>query len=325
MTTGLSLSILAPMTVLCVVVCEVVITSQVNNEHTVFAEASVKAIEASIPDHTGRQLTITTFVDRTDLLQFIVSAYLDADGAGACATKIRLGHECAPIISPVPAWARADRFEVSAKLPFDSLPIETLDRLREFRFRSSPRRNVYPLPIQLMLQRLLEDTFELKVRRERRVIPVWAITGGNKELTPASVGAVPPADMHTHGLVLGTRRSGPCPCPPDDPVQLVFRGSSLKDAADFFSTYLDRPVIDRTGLGGEYDFTLEFKGDDRAPWLRRGLPLMAGFDAVRLAMAFEALGFKVESTTAPFEILIIDHVQRPSLFAGLGRPPEGGR
>jgi uncharacterized protein (TIGR03435 family) len=86
----------------------------------------------------------------------------------------------------------------------------------------------------------------------------------------------------------------------------------LKDAADFFSTYLDRPVIDRTGLTGEYDFTLEFKGNDAAPWLRRGLPVMAGFDAARLALAFQGAGFTVESTTAPFEILLIDHAKQPS-------------
>ena len=40
--------------------------------------------------------------------------------------------------------------------------------------------------------------------------------------------------------------------------------------------------------------------------------LMGGFDVARLAMAFDGLGFNVESTTAPFEILVIDHVQRPS-------------
>jgi hypothetical protein len=108
-------------------------------------------------------------------------------------------------------------------------------------------------------------------------------------------------------------------------VQLVFQGSTVKDATDFFSIYLDRPVIDRTGIEGEYDFTLEFKGNRRGPWIRGGLPPMAGFDAARLTMAFEGIGFKVESTTAPFEILIIDHVQRPSLLADVVRPPDGGR
>jgi uncharacterized protein (TIGR03435 family) len=312
MTTRVPLDILAQMIALSVVFGQVIDTTQVNNARPAFAEASVKTIEPSINDHTGRQLTTTNFVDRTDLLQFIVSAYLGADGAGACATKIALGYECAPIVGPVPAWMRTDRFEVIAKLPSDSLPIQTFDRLREFRFESSPRRNVYPLPVQLMLQRLLEDIFELKVRRERREIPVWAITGGKKELTQASSVAAPPADMHTHGLVFATRRSAPCPCPPDDPVQLVFQGSSLTDAADFFSTYLDRPVLDRTGVDGEYDFTIEFKGNSGAPWLRRGLPLMAGFDVPRLVEAFEALGFAVESAVAPFEVLVIEHAQRPS-------------
>ena len=44
--------------------------------------------------------------DRTDLLQLIVSAYLDADGAGACGLKIAFGEECPPIVGSVPAWMR---------------------------------------------------------------------------------------------------------------------------------------------------------------------------------------------------------------------------
>lgn len=268
-----------------------------------FEEATVAGIDPSIRNHDRRQLTTTTFFDRADLLELIVSAYLDADGAGACALKIAFGEECAPIVGPVPAWMRTHKFEVAARLRSESLSAETLDRLREFRFRSSARKNVYPLPIQLMLRRLLEETFDVTVRRERREVPVWAITARNQEPTLRY------SNVSTGGVVRATRRPGYPPFRPDDPWQLVFEGSTMKDAAAFFSGYLDRPVIDRTGLDGEYDFTFEFKPNPGAPW-RKGLPPMAEFDVPRLAAGLDALGFNLESSTAPFDVLIIE--PRPS-------------
>jgi uncharacterized protein (TIGR03435 family) len=320
--TSRCLGTFVPVIALAPLLSQGVVRTQDDNTLRSFVEASVKALDPFVRDHSGRELTITTFVDRTDLLQFILSAYLDADGVGACTTKIALGQECAPIVGPVPEWVRTEQFEVIARLPSDSLPIDVVKRLHEFRFTSSPRRNVYPAPVRIMLQRLLEDRFNLRVTRERRQVPVWAITGGKQDLRPTSLGAGAPAGMYTHGLVLVKRKSDPCPgpCPPQDPMELVFQGSSLNDAADLFSTYLDRPVVDRTGLAGEYDFTLAFTPDDRAPWPPRsawwrplGLPVMGGFDVARLSEAFAGLGFGIESATAPFEVLIIEHVQRPSI------------
>lgn len=58
---------------------QVVVTTQVNTARPAAAEASVKDLYSSIRDHTSAELTATTFVDRRDLLQFIGSAYLDAD------------------------------------------------------------------------------------------------------------------------------------------------------------------------------------------------------------------------------------------------------
>src|SRR5688572_10546210 len=268
-----------------------------------FEEATVAGVAQSIRDHDRRELTTTTLLDRTSLRQFIVAAYLDADGVGACAIKISSGDECAPIVGSVPAWMRTSKFEVAAKLPAASLPVEVVERLRDFRFTGSPRRNVYPLPIQLMLQRLLEETFDLRVRRERREIPVYAITRTKEVSLMYSSVTVPSG---TNGVVRGTRRPDP-PRAPDDAVVLVFEGSALKDAADFFSAFLDRPVIDRTGVDGHYDFTFEFKPVPRAPWVKHPLaPVMAGFDATRLAAGLDALGFALEATTAPFDVLVIE-------------------
>ncbi|MGH9236427.1 MAG: TIGR03435 family protein [Vicinamibacterales bacterium] len=310
--TRVSTRILAPMIVLSLLSGQVVVTTQIDHARPAFEEATVAGIDPSIRHHDRRQLTTTTLRDQSDLLQLIVSAYVDADGAGACAMKIAFGYECSPIVGPVPEWMRAYKFEVAARFSSAAVTAEDIVRLRDFRFTSSARKDVYPLPVRLMLQRLLEETFDLKVRRERKEIPVWAITAGANEPALIRSSAAATTGMGMNGLVFAKLLPGPPLFAPDGSVQLVFEGSSVKDAADFFSFYLDRPVIDRTGLDGEYNFTLEFKGNRRAPGLRGGLPLlMAGFDAARLTMAFEGVGLKVESTTAPFEILSIDHVQTP--------------
>ena len=305
-TIRVSFGVVAPPTILCVLLVQLVVAGQPNNADPVFEEVTVAGINPSIRNHEGRQLTTTTFVDRADLLEFILSAYFEADGAGVCGLKLVLVGECVPIIGPLPGWMRSSKFEVSAKLPTQSLPVETIDRLRDFRFTSSARKNVFPLPLRLMLQRLLEETFEFRVHRERRQIPVYAVTAQTNEPTLMRSSFAATGGMGTNGLVSGRRLPSPRPPAPDDPVQLVFEGSTVKDATDFFSAYLDRPVIDRTGLDGEYNFTLEFKGNSRGSWPRGGVPLMAGFDAARLVQAFEGVGFKVDSTTALFEILIIE-------------------
>jgi uncharacterized protein (TIGR03435 family) len=79
---------------------------------------------------------------------------------------------------------------------------------------------------------------------------------------------------------------------------------------------LDRPVVDRTGLPGRYDFTLTWTPDESQ---FRGLgvrvPPPSGdpnappglFTAVQ-----EQLGLKFESTSAPVDVLVIDRAEKPS-------------
>jgi hypothetical protein len=101
---------------------QVVVTTQPTEPSPAFTQASVTRFDPANRNHPGRQLTVSTFVDRASLLEFIVAAYLDADGAGACAEKIFLGSECAPIVGSVPDWMRTEKFEIRATLPPDSVP-----------------------------------------------------------------------------------------------------------------------------------------------------------------------------------------------------------
>jgi uncharacterized protein (TIGR03435 family) len=76
--------------------------------------------------------------------------------------------------------------------------------------------------------------------------------------------------------------------------------------------FLDKPVVDQTGLNGTFDFTVEFTNDrspgppspDAPPPGPRGTSLL---NAVR-----EQLGLKLVSSKAPIRTIVIDRVERPS-------------
>jgi uncharacterized protein (TIGR03435 family) len=67
---------------------------------------------------------------------------------------------------------------------------------------------------------------------------------------------------------------------------------------------VDRPVIDKTGLTGAYDYKLEW-GDDGAANADVDAPSI--FTAVQ-----DQLGLKLEKATAPIEVLVIDRAAKPS-------------
>ena len=83
--------------------------------------------------------------------------------------------------------------------------------------------------------------------------------------------------------------------------------------ADTFSGTLGRPMIDQTGLNGTFDFTLEFmpertgavppgtetQPDDRGPTFEESLR--------------EQLGIRLQSAKGPMRVLVVDHVERPSV------------
>ena len=80
----------------------------------------------------------------------------------------------------------------------------------------------------------------------------------------------------------------------------------------FLRGALDRPVIDRTGITGKYDFHLEYGIDESTPRFQTdGGPGDRMGPSIFTAVQ-EQLGLKLEPSTGPGEILVIDHVERPS-------------
>jgi uncharacterized protein (TIGR03435 family) len=101
---------------------------------------------------------------------------------------------------------------------------------------------------------------------------------------------------------------------------MVGHGISMASFAQGLSRQLGRPVLDQTGLKGKYDYSLEYVEDQTHGAMLKGPEGGAGPDSAPpdssgpsiFTAIQEQLGLKLESTKGPVEILIIDHIEKPS-------------
>jgi uncharacterized protein (TIGR03435 family) len=197
-----------------------------------------------------------------------------------------------PTVLGGPGWVDTDRYDIVASAPGET----GLDEMY------GP-----------MMRALLEDRFQLKIHTETRELPVYALTvaRGGAKLTPSKPGSCVAIDLKS---VLKAS-PGPNYC---GRFQMTRGAVRMADAngmtvAEFssrvFRDTLDRPVVDRTGIAGLFDIHLEFSGaeitaaaggvdDNAAPSI---------FTAVQ-----EQLGLRLSPDTGPVEVLVIDHVEKPS-------------
>jgi uncharacterized protein (TIGR03435 family) len=146
---------------------------------------------------------------------------------------------------------------------------------------------------QHMLQKLLADRFKLTFHREKRELAIYNVTvlKTGPKLTPTKSDPNSLPDQTGNG---GNNRQ-----------DWAFTNCSMADFAGSMQLMLPRPVVDATGLTGKFDFHLTWTpnpGSTDTPDAPPGL-----FTAVQ-----EQLGLKLEPTKAPAEVLVIDHVERPS-------------
>jgi len=215
----------------------------------------------------------------------------------------------------LPGWAQTDRFDMEARPEPGFRP--TQDQARE------------------MLQALLEERFALKVHKETKDGPVYDLVvakdGPKMKLsadqTPIQIGGP------------GPNPGGPPPPPPPPPAPGapfnpgamprgmmmngpgLLRGTAQNAAslARLLSSQAGRQVIDKTGLTGLYDIELKFAPSQPIQLppggaLPPGVTLPeADLSAPSIFTAVqEQLGLKLESSKAPLESIVVDHVEKPS-------------
>jgi len=251
-------------------------------------------------------------------------------------------------IEGAPDWVRTERFDINAKMP-DGAPQDQLP---------------------YMLQSLLEDRFQLKWHTETREIDIYALViaredGQTPKLVPSEIDCRPILEARQKALAEARDRGGSpeaiaqmlekqrleqgeaAPCsnltsmrtPPGggSPLMTITaRGMELASLVSLLSSLSGRPVVDRTGLTGGFDF--EFTASPgmalaASTGLAARLPspgggasvgpgASAGIGAPVPAAAFddgptvfqaveEQLGLKLQAERGPGEFFIVDSIQRP--------------
>ena len=188
-------------------------------------------------------------------------------------------------IAGLPDWAKQERFDVTAKV--DDTELEAYRRVTD------------PIQRAPMLQKILVDRFHLSFHYERKELPVYVLVvakGGIKmeEIEPA----IGPNGMKDGGG-REVRRG-----------QIRSMGQPMMPLVNQLTIELKRVVVDRTGLTGFYNFTLRWTPEESAapgnsPLDQDAAPSI--FTALQ-----EQLGLKLERAKAPVQVLVVDHLERPS-------------
>jgi uncharacterized protein (TIGR03435 family) len=211
----------------------------------------------------------------------------------------------------LPTWATNDKFDIEA------------------RAQGNPTK----AQMQLMMQSLLADRFKLAVHTETKEGPVYALvlskagkTGSQLQqdaepcsvepLAPGAPPGRPSAPSSISGMPLP-----PVPCgsilgvPASVPGRFRLVGKSV--TIGLFAIYgtnslvgVDRPVIDRTGLSGAFDFVMEFTPELNGPPPPNFQPDTTGPTFIEALN--DQLGLKLEPTTGPVSVFVVDHVEEPS-------------
>jgi uncharacterized protein (TIGR03435 family) len=182
----------------------------------------------------------------------------------------------------LPSWAQEDRYDIDARIDPEQLAAWQAQILQQ--------RLLAPL-----LQNLLVERCQLKAHREQKVMATLAlvVTKNGPKFTPSRPDAVLPAGIMMPG--------GGVLVPEEQGRVLHFYRVPVNTLAVVLSHMSGQPVIDKTGLAGNYDISFD-KGeqgarDNFSNWT---------FEAV------ERLGLKLVSQKNVVEFLVIDHIERPS-------------
>jgi len=263
----------------------------------------------------GDRFTMNSATLRT-LLQM---AYRRADNAALLGLMEIIGG---------PAWMDSERYDVQAKADcsLGKMPRERL---------------------QLMVQSLLEDRFQLKAHLETRELPIYNLAAAkdgpkikrSADQTAPAIAAALPGPCEPPSTVPPPQLPAPGSPPPRGALMMSMGpgGMTLRATATRVATMvgllqqqLGRTIVDKTGLDGLFDFELTFSAEGLGSPFGRGFPLPQQLPPVggptgpasapatspdpapSLFAALQELGLKLESAKGPVEVLVVDSVEKPT-------------
>ena len=194
-----------------------------------------------------------------------------------------------------PEWLETARFDIVATIPPDTTPEQR----------------------PAMLRRLLAERFNLRAHTERRQMPIYALVANrdDRRLGPDLRKSAMECSAVSEG---GPLRAPTTKVQPDGrpecgmamgPASIRGGGMTMAQLANAISTYVQRPVVDRTGFDGFYDFDLRYapRGPGISTEAAAADPRPSIFTAVQ-----EQLGMRLEAETGAVDVLVVDNVNLPT-------------
>jgi bla regulator protein blaR1 len=188
-------------------------------------------------------------------------------------------------ITDAPPWLGTDLYDIEAKPDTEGQP-----SLKQ---------------MQMMVQKLMADRFKLAFHHDKKELSAYVITvaSGGPKMTRSAAGPNDPPGFRFGGL-----------------GDLMVKNLSVADFAAFMqSVVMDKPVVDQTGLPDKYDFDLKWTPDDSQFAQFKGTSTKAppptddpnAPPALSTAMQAQ-LGLKMGPANVPDDVVVIDHVEKPS-------------
>jgi uncharacterized protein (TIGR03435 family) len=211
----------------------------------------------------------------------------------------------------LPEWTKNARFDISARAA------------QNIALTGDPSR---PTPVFAMLRSLLAERFQLTARSDVREMPIYQLVmaRSDRRLGPR----LNPSTTDCAAMLAARReraRNGETGSAPSDRVRCGSRsrqgylagGAVQLDGGEnslamALSRVTGRTVIDRTGLTGLFDYTLEFAPDATGSTTAGDAgPVDSSLPSLTTALR-EQLGLKIESAKGPMEVVVIDRIERPA-------------
>jgi uncharacterized protein (TIGR03435 family) len=184
-------------------------------------------------------------------------------------------------IAGAPSWVQNDHYDIVGIPPASSESS-----------KANPPSPKFPLSHEQrqMLQALLMDRFQLKFHRETRTGPVYVLVkrGSTLKLQPAKNNNESPwVGSNIGGAINGDGIAG--------------KNISMPLLCLRLSRYLQRSVLDETGLQGAFDFKYEYVNSDPNEDI-----------VASIFTSVQEIGLKLKADKGPVETIVIDHIERPS-------------
>jgi uncharacterized protein (TIGR03435 family) len=176
-------------------------------------------------------------------------------------------------ISGLPGWAENENYEVQGKL--DSESTEAFKKLS---------RNNQASQRSLLMQALLADRFKLRLHHDLRELPVYNLVIARSGLKMKEASS---SKDESWSMGLGS---------------ITSKGMPIASLVASLSNPVGRMIIDKTGLTGKYEINLTFSWNDEP-----GDASPSIFTALQ-----DELGLRLEPAKAPVDVVVIDHLERPS-------------